>query len=316
MLKPNARVRAIGVGISVHMFTIPSVDLILATKARKLRLRLKWSDTNQTSNNSRVRFVPGPPPAGAVDYGLLTIRTGGTQSAPAVTDKNTQSGPISSATITFNLNATLPDNPLQKVFDLRVSGYTSIFRKVMLHELGHTMGLLDVKTDKTKTCFGQTQGHSVMNAICGQNDRSNNMPMNVQDCDNQQVNSETLYPAGPCYNCDIYAECVQDPQGPYGDPYCYAGCEYEDDCAGDPCCEDPECCGDPCCLDPECCGDPCCGDPECCGDPCCGDPNCGQDCYQVCSQVCYTDCTAWDDYGNCYWYEEVCDPPDCEIQCN
>lgn len=87
-----------------------------------------------------------------------------------------------------------------------------------------------------------------------------------------------------------------------------------DTCGGDPCCEDPACCGDPCCGDP-CCGDPCCGDP-CCGDPCCGDPTCGQQCYQVCvSGNCQLECTIYDDYGNCYYEEYVCDPPICQTQC-
>jgi len=91
-----------------------------------------------------------------------------------------------------------------------------------------------------------------------------------------------------------------------GDPNC------GDPCGGDPCCGDP-CCGDPYCGDP-CQGDPCCYDP-CCGDPCCGDPNCGQECHTVCTQVCTTECTVWDDYGYCYWYEQVCDPPECHVEC-
>jgi hypothetical protein len=69
---------------------------------------------------------------------------------------------------------------------------------------------------------------------------------------------------------------------------------------------------DPCGGDP-CCGDPCCGDP-CCGDECCGDPYCGEDCYEVCWEECDQVCTVEDDYGNCYWYEEVC-YQNCEVDC-
>lgn len=83
------------------------------------------------------------------------------------------------------------------------------------------------------------------------------------------------------------------------------------DGGGDPCGGDP-CCGDPCCGDP-CCGDPCCYD-SCCGDPCCGDPNCGQQCYTVCTTYCYSACTVYDDYGYCYYWEEVCETS-CETQC-
>jgi len=100
--------------------------------------------------------------------------------------------------------------------------------------------------------------------------------------------------------------CEIDPCG--GDPCC------GDPCCGDPCCYDP-CCGDPCCGDP-CCGDPCCGDP-CCGDPCCGDPECGgDDCWTECTQVCWEQCAAYDDCGECYWWETWCDPPVCNTYCN
>ena len=60
-------------------------------------------------------------------------------------------------------------------------------------------------------------------------------------------------------------------------------------------------------------GDPCGGD-MCCGDPCCGDPGCGEECNLVCDTWCYTSCTVYDDYGECYWWEEVCET-NCEWQC-
>jgi hypothetical protein len=61
-----------------------------------------WNTANLT-NNSKVKFVHGPAPSGGFHY-TLTIRSGATQAgAPASTAKNTQTGTISSATITFNL---------------------------------------------------------------------------------------------------------------------------------------------------------------------------------------------------------------------
>lgn len=158
-----------------------------------------------------------------------------------------------------------------------MTGYNSIFRKVMLHELGHMFGLVDVPSNCSGNCGGQTARHSVMNSICNHNDTGNNLPLTPQACDNQSLNAENLYPASisppdTCYRCDDTYGCISDYNGP----------ETFQSCASSGC------------------GDPCGGDP-CCGDPCCGDPNCGQNCYEVCSQVCYECCTVYDDYGYCYW---------------
>ncbi len=266
-----------------------------------------WTTANQ-SNNSRVKFVAGTAPPGGRS---LTIRTGTTVSgAPAETTKSPLTGATTSATITFNLNYTIAGtNPPQLIYDPNVAGYNTIFRKVMLHELGHTMGLRDEPVG-TGNCGGQTLGNSVMNGICNRNDGGGAMPTNVQTCDNQSVNSETLYPAGNCYQCDG-ASCVQNNlNGTFTTNNCDNTCDPcgGDPCCGDPCCGDWLCCGDPCCGDP-CCGDPCCEDP-CCGDPCCGDPNCGQDCYEVCVAACGDNETCWEEdpyTRECYVFaDEVC----------
>src|SRR5918912_4406838 len=63
-----------------------------------------WNNANLT-NNSKVKFQLGPAPGPG--YYTLTVRSGATlNNAPASTAKNTQTGQISSATITFNLQAT------------------------------------------------------------------------------------------------------------------------------------------------------------------------------------------------------------------
>lgn len=184
-----------------------------------------WHQEN-LGNNSHVRFLQGLPPPGAENYATLTVRTATPtlSGAPADTVKNTPTGPISSATITFDLAKTIPNtSPAQKVYDPHVAGYNSIFRKVMLHELGHTMGLRD-EPGGTGPCQGQSAGNTVMNGICGQNDRLNNMPTDVATCDNQQVNSETIYPAGVCYSC-AGNDCLSDSNGPWDTPDCHDTCD-------------------------------------------------------------------------------------------
>lgn len=151
------------------------------------------------------------------------------------------------------------------------------------HELGHILGLNGISTD----CF------SVMHASNTDGTRSWNT---VTANDVFQVNrnlDNTTRTNGYCKPPQNLSDTPGEEGG--GDPG-----------GGDPCNGDP-CCGDPCC------GDPCCGDP-CCGDPCCGDPNCGQECYEVCVTYCYSACTVYDDYGECYWTEEICETS-CETQC-
>ena len=113
-----------------------------------------WDSANQT-NNSRVKFVLGPPPGGG--FYTLSIRTGTVGGGgPADTVKNTQTGAIDNATINFNLSATVPlTSPPKLVFDPSVSGYSTIFEKVLLHELGHTMGLKDVPVAPGMSCGGK-----------------------------------------------------------------------------------------------------------------------------------------------------------------
>ena len=176
-------------------------------------------------NNSNVRFVQGVPPVGAENYGTLTVRTATPTSSGAAADtvKNTTSGPIISATITFDLTWTIPGtNPPQLVYAPNVVGYDSIFNKVMLHELGHSMGLRE-EPSGAGHCLGQSAGNTVMNAVCGQNDNQNNQPTNVANCDNQQVSSETIYPSGSCYSC-AGTDCLEDNNGPYSASHCYNVC--------------------------------------------------------------------------------------------
>jgi len=150
----------------------------------------------------------------------------------------------------------------------------AIVRGRISHEIGHTLGL--------------------------SNDESCGSIMNTSNADCTRTSNDVLVGDVAAVNRNF---------SPNRSTQCHADGTTSDTGGGDN--GDP-CNGDPCCGDP-CCGDPCCGDP-CCGDPCCGDPNCGQECYTVCVTSCYSACTAYDDYGECYWTEEICETS-CETQC-
>jgi len=66
-------------------------------------------------------------------------------------------------------------------------GWSTIVKKVMLHEIGHSLGLDDV----TPPDCSQQNGKSIMNAVCnvnGQpNDSEEQMPSSLQDCDKQRA---------------------------------------------------------------------------------------------------------------------------------
>jgi hypothetical protein len=96
------------------------------------------------------------------------------------------------------------------------SGYYSFVRKVMLHEAGHTMGL-----DHPPIQFS---GQSVMNTYSGTNDSGNNIPTEVQPCDNNKVNSIPQY----ANNCSIGGGGGGGGGG--GSEGTCAECERDDDC--------------------------------------------------------------------------------------
>jgi hypothetical protein len=178
-----------------------SLSGISGTQATQIRAAIgSWNTSNLAFNNSQVEFIEGTAPSGAFNVATLTIRNGSAGGAPAVTTKPNSVGIITSATITFDTSVTfVSGGQTLLVYDPNVTGYDTIFKKVMLHELGHTMGLRDVPVDQTQSCGGQTAGASVMNAICGQNDRNNNMPTSAgTSCDDTAVDTESIYAGFTC----------------------------------------------------------------------------------------------------------------------
>jgi hypothetical protein len=69
-------------------------------------------------------------------------------------------------------------------FDQGRSDFGSAVRKMAAHEVGHTYGLADQHYIPTNpNCGGQTKGATIMNAQCGVNDFTNNMPLGPTGCD-------------------------------------------------------------------------------------------------------------------------------------
>lgn len=171
-----------------------------------LRAIEKWRDANQ-QNGSGVRLVEtGPPPN---DFGPANLvfrngentfrdpQTGETRNAPGAVSERTNNtdGTLGHATITID------PRPIAGV-DPNQSGYPAIIEKVALHEIGHTMGLGHVPRDPNGS--GQYAGESVMNDGAGVNDSFNNIPLNIQQCDQSAVSSNPRYQptggggGGPC----------------------------------------------------------------------------------------------------------------------
>lgn len=102
------------------------------------------------------------------------------------------------------------------------SGYYSFVKKVMLHEIGHTMGLDEINPSQ------QTAQHSVMNSYSGTNDSNNNLPTTVRTCDDTSVNGEPQY-AVNCGGggiggggCEEIYQCVEGSQFNYETCKCQA----------------------------------------------------------------------------------------------
>lgn len=175
----------------------------------------KWTQANN-NNLSGVKFLPGPPPPGATNYGTLTFTN-----APIANDEpahsfydETNGATLKSATIKFNTGSTLAYNSNEP-------GYDTVFLKNALHEIGHTLGLNHPDNPTGNGC-DQPDGVSVMNYQCNVNDKNNNMPTEVQPCDDNTINS--FYPPPP------------PPGGSYGGFNCSYGYTYNPD--ANRCCPD------------------------------------------------------------------------------
>jgi hypothetical protein len=169
----------------------------------------KWNTANE-GNGSGVSFKPSD----ASHAATFTVQVGsaGGRSANNNVGYNSTTGLVSSAAVSIDANNTSLIDPNQP-------GYSNIFEKLMLHEIGHSMGITDTPVpDEGANCGGQSSGQSVMNGKCGVNDQGNNMPTNVTTCDSQSIGQVDQYHStsgggggvGDCTGAQTEAACLAD----------------------------------------------------------------------------------------------------------
>jgi hypothetical protein len=141
-----------------------------------------WTDANK-SNGSGVTFAQSD----ASHPANFTVTVGPADGRPGKTNTSLDATNISTgATTSLDLNNT-------SFFDSGQAGYDTAILKIMLHEIGHTMGITDTPGDDSQSCGGQTPAGSVMNGQCGVNDKSGNSPTTVTKCDSNVVSQKPQY---------------------------------------------------------------------------------------------------------------------------
>ncbi|MGI8655916.1 MAG: hypothetical protein ACR2LC_11930 [Pyrinomonadaceae bacterium] len=144
-----------------------------------------------------MTFVISTPPTGTNNPTTLTFQNGPISTVGRVSEARVTSAPgslvASSATIVFNPQATIPNtNPPVNFYNENALGYESIFLKLGLHEIGHTMGLSDVPNDLAQA------GQSEMNRPSASvNDVNGVMATNGTQCDINAVSSSYPYQPPP-----------------------------------------------------------------------------------------------------------------------
>jgi predicted Zn-dependent protease len=162
------------------------------TDEQKRQIRAAAAEWNRANslNNSKVSFVEDTSGTNfTLKFLIGTLGAGNPAVYNATYDGATFT--IKSATITYDPNNTFPGSA-QLVADPNLPGYSTMVMKLVLHEMGHTMGL-DHPFVPADPC-DQPDGATVMNFACGINDQGNNLPTTVSSCDQSTLNSESIYP--------------------------------------------------------------------------------------------------------------------------
>ena len=173
-------------GATVRFFLDPNLS---EEQKRQIRIAVTaWNNANSV-NNSRVRFEEDTTGQNFVFRfmnGTLPVGT------PAFANKSFgASGTVVNATLTYDPNAVFPGTNIL-IVDPAKAGYDTIFIKLTLHEMGHTMGL-DHPFAPANVC-DQPNGATVMNYVCNENDQGGNLPTSVATCDQNAINSQSIYP--------------------------------------------------------------------------------------------------------------------------
>jgi len=188
----------------------------------------EWNVANvDTGNGSEVIFEPATgPPEIVVKIGHVPDRDG-VRVAGITNATGFAGGRVVRATITIDVD---------KFGDL---GKEQFFTKILMHELGHTMGLGDVAS---QSC-GDSAGHSIMNQLCdiSHNDSEGMLPDNaLQPCDVNAIKNDPRWPkkskekkpdnCRPCFPggpiCTYRPVCTKVDPGP-GEPPLPLDCNQE-----------------------------------------------------------------------------------------
>lgn len=178
----------------------------------------RWTTANQT-NGSGVRFVEAT-------QGTININPNGAtgEVGNAIVTNATNTRTAASATI--NLSLSNNNN-----FNILGENYYESVREIMMHEIGHTMGLGNRDADGSSSyCNGQSPGRSVMNYFCGVNNQEGGTASNITRCDNASVRrnyttptptpTPVPTPTPTPIECLSNLECEECPCGD-----CVNGCE-------------------------------------------------------------------------------------------
>lgn len=181
------------------------------TDEQKRQIRAAASEWNRANslNNSKVSFVEDTSGTNfSLKFVIGALGGGNPAVYNATYDGTTLT--IKSATITYDPNNTFPGSA-QLIADPAKPGYSTVVMKLVLHEMGHTMGL-DHPVVPADPC-DQPDGATVMNYACGINDQGNNLPTAVTSCDQTTINSESIYPpiTVPAPTLQIDASSVATP---------------------------------------------------------------------------------------------------------
>ncbi|MDT5060031.1 MAG: hypothetical protein QOH63_490, partial [Acidobacteriota bacterium] len=162
------------------------------TDGQKRQIRAAAAEWNRANslNNSKVSFVEDTSGTNfSLKFLIAALPAGNPAVFNATYDGTTLA--VKSGTITYDPNNTFP-NSTQLIADPTRPGYSTVVMKLVLHEMGHLMGL-DHPFIPADPC-DQPDGATVLNYACGINDQGNNIPTTVSACDQSTINSESIYP--------------------------------------------------------------------------------------------------------------------------
>lgn len=171
----------------------------------------EWNRAN-TVNNSKVHFVEDPV---GQNFNLKFLTGDLPQGNPVKFNAtyNATTGTINSAIITYDPANTFPGTSVP-IANPSQPGYSTIVMKLILHEMGHLMGL-DHPVAPADPC-AQPDNATVLNYACGINDQGNNIPTMVSACDQSTINSESIYPP------------IKETSNPIDDNYFFVRQQYLD----------------------------------------------------------------------------------------